>query len=281
MDQELNTENKLTILADLLRLNPRFTVLTGAGCSTESGLPAYRDEDGEWKHSKPMQHQDFMGQESRRKFYWARSMLAWPTFKQAKPSRAHSAIRELVEQQYCGQVITQNVDRLHQIAGVSDALDLHGRLDQVRCMGCQQLSCRDSLQSILTSLNSNFQASKKALKPDGDVDIETDLLNSFKVPNCEQCGGVLKPNVVFFGDVLDPEVVKQASSAIDTSPGLLVVGSSLMVYSGLRYVKQAIVQQKPVVIINQGLTRGDELCTLKIEREAGEVLTDLNKMLKR
>ena len=279
MDQELHTGNKITILADLLRRNPGFTVLTGAGCSTKSGLPAYRDQDGEWKHSRPMQHHDFMTFESKRKFYWARSMLAWPNFKQAAPSQAHSALNDLARTGFVNQIITQNVDRLHQAAGSQDTLDIHGRLDQVVCMSCSELISRESLQTRLESLNPDFQAAKKVLRPDGDVDIETDLLDSFKLPVCELCGGILKPNVVFFGDVLDPNIVEQASRAIDTSPGLLVVGSSLMVYSGLRYVKQAVAQQKPVVIINQGLTRGDDLCLLKVDQEAGKVLTEVLELL--
>ncbi len=279
MDQQLHTENKITILADLLHRNPGFAVLTGAGCSTESGLPAYRDQDGEWKHSKPMQHQDFMTFESKRKFYWARSMLAWPNFKKAKPSQAHIALNELASQGVVSQIITQNVDRLHQTAGSQDTLDIHGRLDQVICMNCSKTTSRESLQLKLESLNPDFHTSKKSLRPDGDIDIETDLLDSFKLPACEQCNGILKPNVVFFGDVLDPKIVEQASKAVNKSSGLLVVGSSLMVYSGLRYVKQATEQSKPVVIINRGLTRADNLCLLKINQEAGSVLAELNDLL--
>ena len=279
MDIRVISHDQIVEFADLLYCKLGFCVLTGAGVSTHSGLPAYRDESGEWKHSKPMQHQDFISSEAKRKYYWARSMLGWPSFKNAQPSQAHIGIAMLANQGFVGSIITQNVDRLHQAAGCENTLDLHGRLDQVVCLECKEISSRHSLQLRLEFLNPDFIVEKKSLRPDGDMDMDSDSLESFDVPVCERCGGVLKPNVVFFGDILDRDVVSQASQIIESSSGLLVIGSSLMVYSGYRYVKQTVALNKPVVIINQGKTRADDLYTLKIEREAGQVLTELLSVL--
>ena len=275
MDVSLINKNQIVELASLLDRKRGFCVLTGAGVSTQSGLPAYRDESGRWKHSKPMQHQDFISSETKRKFYWARSMLGWPNFNNAQPSQAHLRITDLVLQGFVGSIITQNVDRLHHAAGCENTLDLHGRLDQVVCLECKELFSRHTFQSKLEVLNPDFTTGKKSLRPDGDVDFDYVALETFDVPVCEKCSGALKPNVVFFGDVLDRNVVSHASQLIENSSGLLVIGSSLMVYSGYRYVKQAVALNKPVVIINQGKTRADDLYTLKIEHEAGQVLTEL------
>ncbi len=272
MDVNSNDHSKILQLVDLLSRSPGFCVLTGAGVSTQSGLPAYRDENGEWKHSKPMQHQDFVSSESRRKYYWARSMLGWPSFNNAKPSQAHQNIAALQNEGFVGPIITQNVDRLHQAAGSKQILDLHGRLDEVICLNCNQLFSRHDFQSKLESLNPGFGAEKKSLRPDGDVDIDSTSLQSFCVPSCKLCDGVLKPNVVFFGGVLNPDIVKKASKAVDASPGLIAVGSSLMVYSGYRYVKQAIELNKPVICINQGVTRADGLFDQKALRQLCETL---------
>jgi len=279
MDMCLDHRSKLNELADLLSRHPGFCVLTGAGVSTKSGLPAYRDVQGAWKHSKPMQHHDFISSEAKRKFYWARSMLGWSNFKNAKPSDAHISIAALENMGFVGPIITQNVDRLHQRAGSEKTVDLHGRLDQLICLDCKKLSSRQEFQLTLELNNPDFTAAKRSLRPDGDVDIDSHSLQSFVVPVCEHCNGILKPNVVFFGDVLNPEIVNKASRAVDASPGLIVVGSSLMVYSGYRYVKQAAQLHKPVIIVNQGLTRADDLYDLKIDSEAGESLSCLCKIL--
>ena len=250
LDETINS--KIESLAQMLDQHPGFCVLTGAGCSTESGLPAYRDKHGHWKHSKPMQHNDFVSSAEMRKRYWARSMLGWNNFFKAKPSQTHHVITQLQASGYLSQIITQNVDRLHQHSGCQQVMDLHGRLDQVICLDCGRLAARAEFQDQLLHLNPDFKSNKQTLRPDGDVDIGAPVLATFEIPGCQYCAGVMKPNVVFFGGILNPQTVSQSLEAVEQSPGLLVIGSSLMVFSGFRLVKHANQLNKPVIIINQG-----------------------------
>lgn len=275
MKSEDNRHSKLLSLVDMLSNDPGYCVLTGAGCSTASGLPAYRNANGDWQHDRPMEHQDFIGSQIKRKIYWARSQRGWPVFSNARPNQTHTTLAELQKMGHVGQIITQNVDRLHQAAGSKAVIDLHGRLDQVICLDCKITSSRQLFQQRLESANITHRSTHGLTKPDGDMELDEQSLHDFEIPRCEHCQGNLKPDVVFFGGVLNPRISAKALGAIDDSPGLIVVGSSLMVYSGFRLVKRAVEQNKPVIIINQGTTRADDLYTIKIESESGQVLADV------
>ena len=276
---QFNDTVQLNRLTQLFSGAQRFCALTGAGCSTESGLPAYRDDKGDWKHTKPMEHRDFVGSDAMRKFYWARSMQGWPNFQKAQPSQTHDALTRLQKSGHVSHIITQNVDRLHQISGSKNVIDLHGRLDQVVCLECHQVSERQMFQKELEKLNAAIEVNKRFIRPDGDVEIDSQTLENFNVPVCQQCQGVLKPNVVFFGDVLNAQTAQASMKAIEQAEGLMVVGSSLMVFSGFRLVKRAVELGKPVVIINRGMTRADDLYSLKIKHESGVVLNQLIESL--
>ena len=261
----------------LLRQGP-FAVITGAGLSTGSGIPAYRDRDGQWQHPRPVQHQEFISTEAVRQRYWARSFIGWPRLAQAAPNAGHLALAKLQALGHLGTVITQNVDGLHAKAGTPSTVELHGSIAQVCCLSCQQRSTRSALQGTLATMNPGFNdEAMNAIRaaPDGDAHLADGAYAHFQVPACPACGGVLKPDVVFFGDNVPRERVVTATQAIEQSAGLLVVGSSLMVYSGYRFAEQAHRQGKPVVAINQGITRADALLTDKLEDDCGSALRQL------
>ena len=253
----------------------RLFVLTGAGCSTSSGIPDYRDSDGQWKRVPPATYQDFMGQLSARRRYWARSLLGWRRFRQARPNDAHRALARLEAMGKSELLLTQNVDRLHQAAGSASVIDLHGRLDLVRCMGCGRRTSRDELQDDLGRLNAGWLALDAADAPDGDADLDGTDFSSFKVPACRRCSGVLKPDVVFFGENVPRDRVDAALRHLDEADALLTVGSSLMVYSGYRFVERAAGAGKPVAAVNLGRTRADALLTLKVEEPCEDALAFL------
>src|SRR5271166_2664615 len=198
----------------------RLFVLTGAGCSTGSGLPNYRDAEGGWKRVPPVTYQDFMGQVSARRRYWARSLLGWRRFRQARPNDAHRALARLEAMGKSELLLTQNVDRLHQAAGNASVIDLHGRLDLVRCMGCGRRTARDELQDDLGRLNAGWLALDAADAPDGDADLDGADFSSFEVPACRRCGGVLKPDVVFFGENVPRDRVDAALRHLDEADAL-------------------------------------------------------------
>jgi len=262
-------------LADFLRRHPRLFLLTGAGCSTNSGLPDYRDADGQWKRSQPVTYQAFMGQQATRQRYWARSLIGWRGFWAARPNAAHRALARLEAQGRSELLLTQNVDRLHQAAGSEQVIDLHGRLDVVRCMGCDRREPREALQERMLALNPYWAALDAGAAPDGDADLETSDFSSFAVPPCEACGGVVKPDVVFFGENVPRERVAAAMEALDRSDAMLVVGTSLMVYSGFRFVQAAARAGKPIAAVNIGRTRADELFSLKLAQPCDEALSFL------
>lgn len=269
--------SQLHHLAALLRQGA-FAVLTGAGLSTGSGIPAYRDREGRWQHPQPVKHQEFMQSEAVRRRYWARSYAGWITMGEARPNAGHVALAQLQQQGAVGLIITQNVDGLHQKAGSGDVLDLHGRIAGVRCMRCGQRHARAQVQQWLAEANPHLDM--QALRtvraaPDGDAHLEETHYAHFQVPPCPRCQGLLKPDVVFFGDNVPRERVAEAAEAVAQAAGLLVVGSSLMVYSGFRYAEQAHRQGKPVVAINQGVTRADPLLSAKIEMDCGQALHQL------
>lgn len=252
-----------------------LAVLTGAGVSSASGIPTYRDDAGQWQHRQPIQHQAFMQSELVRRRYWARSFLGWPVIAQAQPSAAHRVLAEMASLGLVSRLITQNVDGLHQRAGHDDVLELHGGLARVCCMNCRAAYARADVQNWLCASNPHFDPeplSRAQRAPDGDVHLEDQHCATFQVPNCPACGGVLKPDVVFFGDNVPKERVAEASDAIHRAAGLLVVGSSLMVYSGYRFVELAHQSGKPVFAINQGSTRADKLWQFKISQDCTTAL---------
>ena len=242
-------------------------VITGAGISTASGIGDYRNQAGQWKRPKPVTHQDFIGHLSWRQRYWARSQLGYPSFLQAAPNRAHRALARLECQgQVCG-LVTQNVDRLHQRAGHQEVVDLHGRLDQVICMDCGVIVPRRDVQAWLEERNPHLQNQSFEPAPDGDADMEMDF-SSVEVPHCSACGGILKPHVVFYGDSVERSIVNVINSKVEGADGVLVVGSSLMVFSSYRFIRHAHASGVPVAALNQGVTRADDMFTLKVEAPA-------------
>lgn len=262
-------------------VDARFAVLTGAGISTSAGIPDYRDERGEWKHARPVMYADFMAQLTVRQRYWARSMLGWPRMAKARPTSAHKALAAMQRDGHIDGLITQNVDRLHQSAG-ANAIDLHGTLDSVRCQSCGAQWARQDWQQRIATANPDWHDTVTAVRdaPDGDAILEGADYGTFEVPDCNRCGGIVKPEVVFFGENVPKPVVESAYAAVDRAAGLLVAGSSLMVFSGLRFVRHAAKQYKPVLIINRGVTRGDDLATVKIEADTGGTLTALSQALR-
>lgn len=250
----------------------RLFVLTGAGCSTDSGIPDYRDADGSWKRSQPVTYQAFMGEELTRKRYWARSLVGWRRFGKALPNPTHRALARLEELGKLELLLTQNVDGLHQRAGNRRVVDLHGRLDTVRCMACEARSPRHALQRTLLQLNPAWATLDAIDAPDGDADLDGHDFSSFIVPPCPHCGGVLKPDVVFFGENVPRERVGTAMQALDAADAMLVVGSSLMVFSGYRFAHAAAKAGKPIAAVNLGRTRADPLLSLKVERSCADAL---------
>jgi NAD-dependent SIR2 family protein deacetylase len=252
-------------LEDFIDRHRRLFVLTGAGCSTNSGIPDYRDSDGNWKRTQPVTVQAFMGDARTRQRYWARSLIGWRRFGQASPNDAHHALAKLEAKGMCEMLLTQNVDRLHQSAGHRQVIDLHGRLDLVRCMGCGAKTPREEFQNALGRMNAGWLDLDAADAPDGDADLEEADFSSFEVPPCPSCGGILKPDVVFFGENVPRDVVATAQDHLARADAMLIVGSSLVVYSGFRFAQAAARRKIPIAAVNLGRTRADDLLTLKVE----------------
>ncbi|MGN6222574.1 NAD-dependent protein deacetylase [Pseudoxanthomonas sp.] len=258
-------------LRDWLVPFERVFVLTGAGCSTASGIPDYRDADGQWKRTPPVTYQAFTGEPLTNARYWARSFVGWPRMARSQPNAAH---RTLAAWQggRLSQLLTQNVDGLHERAGSRDVIDLHGRIDQVVCLGCRAVSSRAALQDRLHEANPDWHGLEAATAPDGDADLEGLDFSRFRVPSCEACGGMLKPDVVFFGENVPRDRYERALAALDVAQALLVVGSSLMVYSGFRFARIAHEAGKPIALLNRGQTRADALADLKLDADCVAVL---------
>jgi len=271
--------SSLDALADFVRRHPRLFVLTGAGCSTESGIPDYRDANGDWKRPAPVTCQAFMGEAATRQRYWARSLIGWRTMGHARPGPAHRALAQLEAQGRIGLLLTQNVDGLHHAAGSRRVIDLHGRIDTVRCMACEHRMPRRELQTLLLALNPAWAALEATAAPDGDADLEGRDFSGFQVPPCPVCGGLLKPDVVFFGESVPRERVQAAQEALAAADAVLVAGSSLMVYSGFRFVQAAAAAGQPIAAVNLGRTRADELLSLKVELPVGATLSALAERL--
>ena len=259
-------------LEDFIAAHRRLFVLTGAGCSTGSGIPDYRDEQGAWKRTPPVTYQAFVGDGITRRRYWARSLVGWPRIAQAQPNAAHRALAALEAQGRCSQLLTQNVDGLHQAAGSRAVIDLHGRLDAVVCLGCGASSSRADVQRRLAEANPAWAGLAAGAAPDGDADLEDRDFATFQVPACDACGGMLKPDVVFFGENVPRARVDAAMAGLAQADAMLVVGSSLMVYSGLRFVHAAVRAQIPVAAVNLGRTRADDLLRFRMAAPCGDAL---------
>lgn len=264
-----------SVLKNFVEQHQKLFVLTGAGCSTHSGIPDYRDGDGNWKRTQPVRFQAFVADEKTRQRYWARSMVGWRRFGQAKPNAAHHALARLEADGRCQLLLTQNVDRLHQAAGSREVIDLHGRLDLVRCMACSTTIRRADFQDNLVRLNAPWARLDAAALPDGDADLDGLDFSAFVVPSCRCCGGVLKPDVVFYGENVPRDQVAEAQRQLEAADAMLIVGSSLMVYSGYRFAVAAAQRGIPIVSVNIGRTRADDMLTLKIEERCETALSFL------
>ena len=251
-------------LSTWLRRIERWTVLTGAGVSAASGIPTYRDRTGRWLRVDPIQHREFVESRSKRQRYWARSVVGWRGVDTALPNANHYALAALERMGKIDTLITQNVDRLHQRAGSKRVIDLHGRLDRAVCLECGAYETREALQKRLLLANPFTQEYSHIARPDGDADVPDDYISRTTIPDCLSCGGTLMPDVVFFGGTVPRARVEQCFDAIDRSGGLLIVGSSLQVYSGFRFCRYAEKHRIPIIIVNEGQTRADDMATLKI-----------------
>ena len=260
-------------IAQLFDRGP-LVILSGAGLSTSSGIPDYRDREGRWKRPQPIDHQAFLRLPEMRRRYWRRSFHGWPVVGQAAPGVGHRALAQLEQSGRVGLIVTQNVDGLHQKAGSRAVLELHGGLARVVCLDCRQVHARAEVQDWIATANPGIAAASATVAPDGDADLPDDVPD-FAVPACPACGGMLKPDVVFFGDSVPRERVRAVTEAIDGAAGLLVVGSSLMVYSGFRFAEHAHRTGKPVIAVNLGRTRADHLLAAKVEQDCDAFLGGL------
>jgi NAD-dependent SIR2 family protein deacetylase len=266
----------LETLAATLR-GRRVVVLTGAGCSTESGIPVYRGPGRAGPPRTPILHDAFLRRQDVRQRYWARATLGWTRFSGAAPNPAHHALAALETAGAVTALITQNVDRLHHRAGSRKVVELHGALEDVSCLACKGRHARTDIHDRLCAANPDWLARAVDSAPDGDAQLEAAEVAAFQVLPCPDCGGVLKPDVVFFGGTVPPDVVATAYAAVDGAEALLVVGSSLEleVYSGFRFVRHAAGRGIPVAILNQGPTRGDALAAVRVAARAGAALPAL------
>ncbi len=276
----MTDNNPLQLLADFVHRHPDLLVLSGAGISASSGVPTYRNSEGLWQRRPPVQHRDFLHDHSARQRFWARNMVGWRFMRDAHPSPSHLALAGMEALGMIRSVVTQNVDGLHQRAGSRRVIDLHGRIDRVRCLGCEALFHREDIQRWLEQHNPSFAQRVGDVGPDGDAELDDLDYSVLQVCECRYCGGVLKPDAVFFGGTVPPQVVAEAAAELQRAGALLVVGSSLMVYSGFRFCRWAVAQGKPIAMINQGKTRADELLSLKLTTPCDELLPALVSRLR-
>lgn len=267
-------------VADLMRGHSTL-VLSGAGISTESGIPDYRGPASAGRNRSPITYQDFVGSQRKRQRYWARSFVGWPFMDGRKPNAGHFAVAAMESSGNVSGVVTQNVDGLHFEAGSKVVVELHGNLRNVVCLRCKTVEDRRSLQARLAQLNPGFSPFAPQYAPDGDSDVPDELVDSFVVAPCRVCGGVLKPEVVFFGENVPAQTYHRAKAMLEDAGALLVVGSSLTVRSGYRFVVQAKAAEKPVAIVNDGETRGDADADVKVTGRLGETLPRLAELLER
>jgi NAD-dependent SIR2 family protein deacetylase len=253
----------------------RVLVLTGAGISTDSGIPDYRGPDGRAHNAAPMTYQRFTGSVIERRRYWARSHIGWQRIAEARPNVSHVAVARLGHAGLLAGVVTQNVDGLHGAAGSPDVIDLHGRLDVVVCLGCGARRPRLEVGLRLDAMNPGFRqaaVADTAIRPDGDIVLAEDVVAGFRTVDCRGCGGALKPDVVYFGEHVPRERFRAALDRLEASRALVVLGSSLTVGSGYRFVTAATRRDIPVAIVTRGVTRGDKHATLKLDAPLAEVV---------
>jgi NAD-dependent SIR2 family protein deacetylase len=268
------TSPPFEMLVDLIA-DGDVVILSGAGLSTESGIPDYRGESGRRRRAEPMTYQTFVGSAAARRRYWARSHLGWRHVARAIPNTGHRAIAELECRGLTAGIITQNVDGLHQAAGAQHVIELHGSLDRVICLTCGQRTSRQMLDQRLRAANPDWHARISAINPDGDAVLADDQIDAFHVVDCHSCGGLLKPDVVFFGENVPRPRVQECYALTERANTLLVLGSSLTVMSGYRFVRHATEHDIPVAIINQGPTRGEAHALLTLDAPLGSTLTAL------
>lgn len=263
-------------LFNFIEKSKRILVLTGAGISTESGIPDYRSEDVGVYHRranfKPIQHQEFISSEAVRKRYWLKNFIGWPTFSLKRPNVTHFCLTSLEEASKVICIVTQNVDNLHYKAGSRNVIELHGSAFRVKCLNCGMKIERSDFQNTLKSLNPNHVIKEFVMNPDGDVDIDETVVSDFIIPNCSQCNGILQPDIVFFGGNVPREKVDSVNNYAQDCDSLLILGSSLTVFSSYRVVLKAAECNKPIAIVNIGNTRGDSHSSLKINARCGEIL---------
>jgi NAD-dependent SIR2 family protein deacetylase len=272
---ETRTTGSFGVLLEVVAAG-NVLVLSGAGLSTESGIPDYRGPTGLARRATPMTFQTFTAGAAARRRYWARSHLGWRHIAQAAPNRGHHAVAELGRRGRLAGIITQNVDGLHQAAGGAEVTELHGSLHRVMCQSCGQRTARTDLHRRLEAANPGWGATSAAsINPDGDAVLADDATQTFRVVDCLACGGVLKPDVVFFGENVPRPRVEACYALVERASSLVVLGSSLTVMSGLRYVRHAAELGRPVVIVNQGTTRGDPYAAATLDAPLGRALTAL------
>ncbi len=272
--------NAIQGITDIITPGSTVMVLSGAGCSTASGLGDYRNKQGQWKRAQPITGQTFRSDTAARQRYWARSCVGWPVFSRAEPNQAHHALAKLEASGTVQNLVTQNVDELHQRAGHQSVIDLHGILSSLSCIACNAQQSRDRFQQRLLDSNPWLANLNAAYAPDGDADLDTDAsvlqkIGQMRIPNCAECGDLMKPDVVFFGENVPKDRVALAMQQLREADVLLVAGSSLMVFSGFRFCRDAHQRKQPIVIFNQGVTRADDMATLRVDGDCGELLTEL------
>lgn len=259
-------------LAGFLSSHRSIVALTGAGCSTGSGIPAYRDESGRWRRRQPIFYQDFLADPVMRRRYWARSFFGWRVMQQAGPGGTHAALAALAASGRLSGLITQNVDGLHQRAGHADVIELHGGLERVLCLECGLGSTRDELQQRLELLNPDWAPEVLGINPDGDAELDERAYPGFRIADCSDCRGTLKPDVVFFGESVPRDRLAAADRLVEEADAMLIVGTSLVVWSGYRLARLAAERRIPIVAVNNGLTRADGMLDFKLEGDCGAVM---------
>lgn len=256
-------------------------VITGAGCSVPSGIPAYRSADGRWLHRTPVTYAEFMGSEEVRRRYWARSTSGWLRVQSSEPNAVHRVLARLEHTGFVRVLVTQNVDGLHGRAGSSTVIALHGDLASVTCTRCGRRDERQNFQAELERANPNLDIAESRVAPDGDAALDERVYATFEVPDCRHCGGLIKPDVVFFGEAVPTPRVDTVKRHVANCDAVLVVGSSLTVFSGFRFVKLAAARALPIAVLNRGSTRADALGALHLDAEAQDVLPELESMVNR
>jgi len=262
-------------LREFIDAHPRLLILTGAGLSTRSGIPAYRNAQGKWLRRDPILYQEFIADATTRRRYWARSFFGWAVMDRARPNAAHHALARFEARGRVSALITQNVDGLHRAAGSEALVELHGALDRVGCLDCGHAMSRDELQRLLDAANPDWRPEVLGYRPDGDAELDNSAYPGFRIVDCPVCDGRLKPDVVFFGESVPPARVRRIERALDDCDGVLVIGSSLVVMSGFRIVRQAVKMNRPVAAINDGRTRADALLEFKIGGDCVQVLNQV------